>query len=153
MKKAEFKSQSTKYTIDLGSKIARCLKKGDILCLYGELGSGKTTFTKGVAKALKVDEKKVTSPTFVLLNVHKGRLPLFHFDLYRIDNPADMLTIGYEEFFFGNGISVVEWSEKLGELKPKDAVTIRFKNCGRDTRSISICQRNARGREIVKKML
>ena len=84
------------------------------------------------------------------MNIHKGRIPIFHFDLYRIDGPTDITLIGYEEYFFDDGISVVEWAEKLGELKPKDSVTMRFKNLGENSRAISICQRSKRGRQLLK---
>ena len=110
----------------LGKKLAVLLSKGDIVCLFGDLGSGKTMFTKGIAQGLSIRKDAVSSPTFVLMNEYHGKLPLYHFDLYRLDNPQEILGIGYEDFLYGEGVAVVEWAEKLQTLLPKEFVRVQF---------------------------
>ena len=104
----------------IAAKFVKNLKAGDIVFLQGELGAGKTVFTKGVAKALKIDPKKVSSPTFVIMNCYEGKLPLYHFDLYRLENPEELKSVQFDEYFYGKGISVVEWPQRLKGLAPKD---------------------------------
>ncbi len=124
-------------TKKFAGNFAKKLKKGDILCLVGGLGAGKTTFIQGLAKGLGIKED-VSSPTFVLLNRYKGKLPLYHFDLYRLDNTDEIRNLGYEEFFYGDGITVVEWAEKLKELMPKKYIEIKFKILGKNKREIGV---------------
>ena len=122
-------SSSEKDTIHFGRKLASHLKPGDIVCLFGDLGSGKTTFVKGLAQGLKIKHTQVNSPTFILMNVYEGGstgspLSLYHFDLYRLQNPQEILAIGYEEFFYGDGVAVIEWADKLGPLLPKEYLSV-----------------------------
>ena len=138
-------SQSEKETIRLGEKLAKSLKPGDIVCLQGDLGSGKTTFVKGLAKGLKASPKKVNSPTFVLLNIYKAKWPIYHFDLYRLEKAEEIASTGYDEFFYKDGIAVVEWAEKLGELFPKKHILVQFVHEGKNKRSITI---SAQGRRL-----
>ena len=106
-------------TLNLGKKIGDVLKPGDILLLEGDLGAGKTTFTQGLAEGLGVDEF-VNSPTFVIINEYfSGHLPLYHMDLYRLEDEAQLYDLGVEEYFFGNGVSVVEWPEIALSLLPE----------------------------------
>lgn len=131
-------STSTEQTLRLGEKLARHLRKGDILCLQGELGSGKTTLIKGIAKGLKIAPAKVNSPTFVLMNAHEGKLPFYHFDLYRLEEIHEISSIGYEEFLYGNGIAVIEWAERLGALTPKEYLRVELKHQGENERLIQL---------------
>lgn len=109
-------------TLNLGKAIGRVLSSGDILLLEGDLGAGKTTFTQGLAEGLGVNEF-VNSPTFVIINEYfSGKLPLYHMDLYRLEEEAQLYDLGVEEYFFGNGVSVVEWPEIAMPLLP-DAYT------------------------------
>jgi len=109
---------SADETRSLGMKIAKHLKSRDILALCGPLGAGKTTFIQGLAEGLEVKDY-VTSPTFVLINEYKGRLPLYHIDLYRLDDLNQIEELGLSEYFEKEGVTVIEWAEKLGELKPE----------------------------------
>ncbi|RKY32451.1 MAG: tRNA (adenosine(37)-N6)-threonylcarbamoyltransferase complex ATPase subunit type 1 TsaE, partial [Candidatus Omnitrophota bacterium] len=92
-------SNSAAQTMKIGSKIAKRLEKGDIICLFGDLGSGKTIFTKGLGRGLGITEKKIISPTFIFVREHKAKINLFHFDLYRLKDPEDISELGYEEYF------------------------------------------------------
>jgi len=115
MKTIKIVVKSHEEMIKLGEKTALSLKKGDIIGFSGELGAGKTVFIKGLAKGLKVKEEP-SSPSFVIINEYKGKLPLYHFDVYRLDDIKEMNDLGYEEYFYGNGVTVIEWVEKIEKL-------------------------------------
>ncbi len=138
MKKFEYNSRGVEETLAFGQKLAQYFKAGDIICLFGELGSGKTTLAKGIAQGLKVNPTKVNSPTFVLMNEYHGRLPLFHFDFYRLEEQKEISLIGCEEFFYGPGVSVIEWPERLGELLPKECLHIQLSVKGETLRAFTI---------------
>lgn len=111
-------------TFDLGKRLGEAAKPGDIYCLDGDLGVGKTVFTQGFAAGLAITEP-VNSPTFTIVQVYEeGRLPLYHFDVYRIGDPEEMDEIGYEDYFFGNGVSLIEWASLIDELIPENAARI-----------------------------
>ncbi len=117
-------SNSPKETYELGRQIGLEAKPGQIYCLDGDLGTGKTVFTQGFAAGLGITEA-VNSPTFTIVQVYdEGRLPLYHFDVYRIDGIGEMDEIGYEDYFLGQGVCLVEWSTQIEELIPVDAVRI-----------------------------
>ena len=136
-----FESTSAEMTFEFGKKIGSLVKPGDIICLDGNLGVGKTVFTQGVAAGLNIDEP-VCSPTFTLIQeYHEGRIPLYHFDVYRIDGPWDMDDLGYEEYFYGDGVCLVEWGSLIKELMPDNTVYITIeKNLekGFDYRKITV---------------
>ena len=145
------KSHSTEETMEFGASLAVHLMPGDIILLTGDLGAGKTTFTKGIAKGLSV-EQTVTSPSFTIMNQYQGNLPLYHFDLYRIDDPDEFLELGLEEFLFGEGISVIEWSEKLPELPSeflKAALTLDSKEL--DNRNLKLIPIGNRYKDLTTK--
>jgi tRNA threonylcarbamoyladenosine biosynthesis protein TsaE len=114
---------SAEETMDIGARIGAALEPGYVIDLRGPLGSGKTTLVKGLARALGIDEA-VTSPSFTLISEYRGSLPLYHMDLYRIDNLEEFELLGAEELMYGEGITVIEWGEKAEELMPEDAVKI-----------------------------
>lgn len=123
-----------------GYEIGKSARQGEIYCLSGDLGVGKTVFTKGFARGLGIDEH-ITSPTFTLINEYYGRLPLYHFDVYRVADPEEMDYIGCDEYFFGNGVCLIEWAELIFDIIPKDARWINIeKNLdkGIDYRMITI---------------
>ena len=124
-------------TLALAAKFAKVLRRGDTVCLFGDLGSGKTAFVKGMARGLKIAPEHVHSPTFTLMNIYEGKVPIYHFDLYRI-HAVDLFGLGYEEFFYGEGIAAVEWSERLEGLLPEDHWHVMLKHAGDDKREISI---------------
>jgi len=113
-------------TQDFGLKLAENAKPGTVIALIGDLGTGKTTLTKSIAKGLGIDDV-ITSPTFNIVREYDtGRLPLYHFDVYRIGDIEEMYELGYEEYFYGNGVCVVEWADLIEELLPEDAQIIRI---------------------------
>lgn len=128
--------------------MGKILKEGDLLCLFGELGSGKTVFTKGIAEGLGIPEKNVISPSFVLIREHTcGRIPLYHFDLYRVKNINEIFCLGYEEYFYDQGVCVVEWAQNLKKLLPENHLAVKFSVTGRNRRLIEFF---AYGRRYVK---
>ena len=119
----KFESFSAEETYALGKKLGEEAKPGAVYCLSGDLGVGKTVFTKGFAVGLGVTDT-VNSPTFTIVQVYNGRMPFYHFDVYRIEEPEEMEEIGYEDYFYGDGACMIEWAELIEELIPADAVKV-----------------------------
>ena len=123
-------------TKEYGYKLAEEAVPGQVIALIGDLGAGKTTLTKYIAEGLGVTEH-VQSPTFTIVReYHSGRMPLYHFDVYRIDDPDEMFEIGYEEYFYGDGLCVVEWADKIEELLPEGTRIIRLSYGGAEEERI-----------------
>jgi len=113
-------------TKELGAALAGSIKAGDVIALAGELGTGKTALTKYIAEALGITDD-VTSPTFTIIKEYKsGRLPLYHFDVYRLSGEEEMFELGYEEYFYGDGVSVVEWADRIPGLIPVGSTVIHI---------------------------
>ena len=125
--------ETVEETWALAREIASTLKPGDVLCLEGDLGAGKTTFTQGLAKALGVPGR-VTSPTFCIVQEHRGPVLLVHMDLYRLHGEDDVLAIGWEDYLADGAIMVVEWPERAGSLIPPDAKHIVFRHVDGEAR-------------------
>ncbi|MDR2600132.1 MAG: tRNA (adenosine(37)-N6)-threonylcarbamoyltransferase complex ATPase subunit type 1 TsaE [Oscillospiraceae bacterium] len=130
-------TNNEKETISEGEKLAHSLKPNTIVALYGNLGSGKTTFTRGLAKGLGIT-MNVSSPTFTIVNEYHGKTPLFHFDMYRLDNEDELFDIGWDDYHDRGGICVVEWSEKIPHAIPHNTITVKLTNLGEDKRQIEI---------------
>ncbi len=133
-------TDSFEATVEFGRKLGACLKPGDIICLSGDLGTGKTALTGGIAKALGINSY-ITSPTFTLVNEYEGRIPLYHFDVYRIGHPDEMFDIGFDEYINGDGVTIIEWGELISEVLPEDMIKINIKKNlekGLDVREISV---------------
>jgi tRNA threonylcarbamoyladenosine biosynthesis protein TsaE len=128
-------------TFQLGCQLGANAKKGEVYCLSGDLGVGKTVFTQGFAKGLGVDEP-VSSPTFTIIQLYEGReAPFYHFDVYRIADIEEMEEIGYEDYFYGDGVCLIEWAELIRELLPEKRVEVSIKKDlqkGFDYREITI---------------
>ena len=115
-----YETYSPEETRELGRKIGERANPGDVYTLTGELGAGKTTFTQGIAEGLGIAEP-VCSPTFTIVQIYEeGRLPFYHFDVYRIEDPEEMEEIGYEEYFYGKGLCLIEWANLIEEILPED---------------------------------
>ena len=132
-------SRSAEETVRLGREVARLLHPGDVIALSGELGTGKTCLTKGIAQGLGVPaEQFVRSASFVLVNRYDGLCPIWHVDAYRLDSPADFVALGYEELVDSQCIAVIEWAEKASELLPTRAIRIAFEHVAPTERHIRI---------------
>lgn len=126
MKAQVFRSAGPDRTQDFAREFVSDLPEKAVLALYGELGSGKTCFVRGLARALDVSQP-VTSPTYTIVNEYRGRLPLYHVDLYRINDPDELFGLGFEEYVEApRGLTAVEWAERAGDLVPANAVHVRF---------------------------
>lgn len=132
-----FTTNSAEETISLGEKIGSMLKKGDIIAMQGTLAAGKTTITKGIAKALDIKDT-ITSPTFCLISEYEGKMPLYHMDVYRLDGAEDFANLGTEDMLYGEGVSIIEWSEKIMEELPKKTIVLKIVPNENGSRTISI---------------
>lgn len=136
-----FESMSEKETFQFAKKLGREVKIGEIYLLEGDLGVGKTVFAKGFAEGLGVNES-ITSPTFTIIQEYEeGRIPFYHFDVYRIAEVEEMYELGYESYFFGEGVCLIEWASRIEDILPKDCHVIRIEKClerGFDYRLIQI---------------
>ncbi len=127
----------------LGNTFGNLAEAGDIICLTGDLGAGKTTFTKAFALGMEIEEH-ITSPTFTIIQEYQGKIPLYHFDVYRIDDPLELEEIGYEEYFFGKGVTVIEWADMIKDLIPTESLWIEILSGSPTLRKVII-----KGRKIL----
>jgi tRNA threonylcarbamoyladenosine biosynthesis protein TsaE len=134
----DFKSTSPEETLIIGEELATVLEPGDVLCLHGDLGAGKTHLVKGISRGLGIQEQLVNSPTFTLIHEYKGRLPVYHFDLYRVKDASELKDIGAEDYLYGNGVCVIEWPDIIENDLPSNAVHVTIKKIDPTSRSISI---------------
>ncbi len=118
-----YSSSAPETTRSVARSLCDKLSVGDVVLLYGDLGAGKTEFVKGMAAGLGVDEP-VSSPTFALLNVYQGRMPLYHFDLYRLDRLEELDGIGFDEFISGDGLAVIEWPDRFAAALPEEFIKV-----------------------------
>ena len=135
----EYLSHSPEETEALGEALAQRLRAGDVVADRGDLGAGKTAFTRGLARGLGCTGR-VTSPTFTIVNEYEGRIPLFHFDMYRLGDEDDLFDIGWEEYLDRDGVCAVEWSERAANALPPETVYVSIYRCAEDSswRSIVI---------------
>ena len=138
-----FETMSEEETFELGRQLGRGAKPGQIFCLDGDLGVGKTVFTQGFADGLNIEES-VNSPTFTIVQVYEeGRLPFYHFDVYRIADVDEMEEIGYEDYFYGEGLCIIEWGNLISDILPEGCMEIRIEKDlekGFDYRRITISE-------------
>ncbi len=132
-----FKTHSTEETVALGKKIGARLVPGDVIALQGTLGAGKTTITKGIALALGITED-ITSPTFCLISEYGGAIPLYHMDVYRLDGAEDFINLGVDDMLYGQGVCLIEWSEKIMDELPKNTIILRLTPNSDESRTIEI---------------
>jgi len=147
-----YRTQSPSQTFQLGYALGRILKAGDVVCLAGDLGAGKTLFTQGIAAGLGITDE-VTSPTFAIIQVYEGQVCLFHIDLYRLDHPDDLIDIGFEEYINMNGIAIIEWPDKFSEFLPEQRLWIDFKRGENDSeRLITVQASGLRYRKLYEEL-
>ncbi len=135
--KRTYISHDEAETLEIAASLARNFTPGTVVALTGDLGAGKTVFVRGVARSLGASDR-VTSPTFVLIHEYRGEIPLYHMDLYRLNSKREILAIGVEDYFYSDGISLVEWAEKLEDLLPEDAVRIKISHLDDRFRQIDV---------------
>lgn len=136
----EFITNSVEQTIKLGKLIGKSVNAGDVICLTGDLGTGKTHIVKGIAEGMDIHDY-ITSPTFTIVNEYTGRLKLNHFDVYRVNDPDEIEAIGFDEYIFSDAVSVIEWSNYIEELIPSEHISIHLEKhleLGEDFRKITI---------------
>lgn len=142
---------SREETAAVARRLAQAVEPGAFICLTGDLGAGKTTFTQAFAKGLGIDEP-VTSPTFTLVQEYQGRIPLYHFDVYRIGHPEEMEDLGYRDYFYGQGVCVVEWAALIRELVPEAHLWIRIKVLGETVREICLEPSGPAYEDLIKEL-
>ena len=130
----------------LGERLAAHLTAGDVVALYGDLGAGKTHLVKGIARALGVPDDAVSSPTFTIVHEYDGALPIYHLDAYRIEHPDELYELGYEEYFYGEGVCLIEWPARIEALVPDDALRLRLTHRGADRRLIEKVRKGEKGK-------
>ena len=133
----KLQSKSEDDTKNIGRDLGKKLKRGDVVCLCGELGSGKTTITKGIASALGINEREITSASFTIIAEHEAETPLYHIDLYRV-SAGDISELGLHEYIGKEGISVIEWAERAESEMPEESIIIILKHTGDNSRDIEI---------------
>ena len=148
----EIRLSNLEETKQFGIVLGKLLKSGDILCLNGDLGAGKTTLTKSIGLGLDVDDY-ITSPTFTLINEYEGRIPLYHFDVYRLENAHELDDLGFDDYFYGYGVSIIEWAEKIENTLPKERTVINIKRGNNDKeRILEIKGFGNRYNELIKEL-
>lgn len=150
MAQYKVETKSEKETIELAIKLAKYLEPGDVITLEGDLGTGKTTFTKGLGQGLGV-EQMITSPTFTIVKEYEGTLPLYHMDAYRLEGSDE--DIGFTEYFYGDGVSVVEWAQYIDEFLPENRLDITIQFVDEQTRVITFQPRGLHFEAIIGKLL
>jgi tRNA threonylcarbamoyladenosine biosynthesis protein TsaE len=133
----EKKTLGPEETKELGRTLAKGLKAGSVVALSGPLGSGKTVLVQGICSGLGVAEL-VTSPSFVIINEYPGKIKVYHFDLYRLENMEEFAKLGYEEYFYGNGITLIEWAEKINTFLPRERMEINLEILSENERRIVV---------------
>jgi tRNA threonylcarbamoyladenosine biosynthesis protein TsaE len=130
-------TNNAEETEEIGRQLGKWVTSGDVIALYGELGTGKTVLVRGLASSLGV-RGRVESPSFTIVCEHEGRIPLYHMDLFRLSSVEEILKIGYEEYLYGDGVCAIEWAEKMGPLLPRRRLDVRLRHIGENRRRIEV---------------
>lgn len=135
----EIITKNVEETMIIGERMGKSVEKGTTVCLTGDLGTGKTHFAKGFAKGMGIDEN-ITSPTFTIVNeYHEGRLPFYHFDVYRVNDLDEILDIGFDEYIYGQGVTLIEWADMIEAILPEDFIHVKIEKTDHpDERKITI---------------
>lgn len=150
MKTFTFRTYHSDETERLGERLAEQLKAGDVITLEGDLGAGKTTFTKGIARGLGV-QRVVNSPTFTIIKEYEGHLPLYHMDVYRLEDQDE--DLGFDEYFYGDGVTVVEWAQFIQDMLPEEYLTITIKHVKEEEREFIFIPNGKRYVRICEELL
>lgn len=148
------KSEESNITQQFAGLLGSVVTAGDVICLDGDLGAGKTTFTQGFARGLLVSkEYYVSSPSFAIMHEYPGRIPLYHFDFYRLGSSEEIIDLGLEDFFYGNGVSVIEWSQKGIDNIPEDCLEIQIEIRGETSRTLTCRWKSEAWTEKIKRII
>lgn len=143
-------TSSPEQTWRIGELLGSRLNPGDTLCLYGDLGSGKTNFAYGIARGLNVQEQYITSPTFTFVNEYQGRVPFYHIDLYRLKDHGELENIGFEEYIESDGVTVIEWAEKAEDDLPEECLSIYLSNVDDTSRELGFLPEGERYQKLLE---
>lgn len=150
MSNYEVKTESEQQTMKMAERLALLLKPGDVITLEGDLGAGKTTFTKGLALGLGI-KRTVNSPTFTIVKEYEGELPLYHMDVYRLEDSDE--DIGFNEYFHGSGITVVEWATFIKDYLPEELLHVTIRYVDEHTRALTFVPKGDHYQEVVRELL
>lgn len=139
-------------TWQTGQLLGELLDAGDTVCLYGDLGAGKTNFTYGIARGLDVQEQYITSPTFTFVNEYQGRVPLYHIDLYRLKDPDELEGIGFEEYIESDGVTVIEWAERAEDELPVEGLSVYLTYVDEHSRELGFLGEGERYEKLVEEL-
>ncbi len=142
-------TSSHEQTWRIGQMLGSRLEPGDIVCLYGDLGAGKTSFSYGIALGLEVKDQYITSPTFTFVNEYKGRIPFYHIDLYRLKDPEELEGIGFEEYIDSDGVTVIEWAERAEDELPEDRLSVYLSYVDEHSREIGFLAEGERYEKLL----
>ena len=143
---------SPEQTWRIGEMLGRALGAGDTICLYGDLGAGKTSFSYGIALGLEVREQYITSPTYTFVNEYEGRVPLYHIDLYRLNDPEELENIGFEEYIDSDGVTVIEWAERAEDELPVERLSVYLTYVDEKSREIGFLAEGERYEKVLEEL-
>jgi tRNA threonylcarbamoyladenosine biosynthesis protein TsaE len=145
-------TSSPERTWQIGEMLGSRLHSGDTICLYGDLGAGKTNFAYGIAQGLHVPDQYITSPTFTFVNEYLGRIPFYHIDLYRLKEPGELENIGFEEYIDSDGVTVIEWAEKAMDGLPKECLSVYLAFIDEKKREIGFLAEGVRYEKLLEEL-
>lgn len=147
----EFIIENREKTKKFGEYLGSILSSGDVICLNGDLGTGKTTMTKSIGLGMGIDDY-ITSPTFTIINEYYADLNLYHFDTYRLSSDADVEYLGFDEYFYGDGVCIIEWADRIKDALPEDYLEINLKRIDEEKRNVEIVAVGSRSQEILEEL-
>lgn len=147
----KFILENREKTKKFGEFLGSILKKGDVICLNGDLGTGKTTMSKSIGLGMGINDY-ITSPTFTIINEYYGSLNLYHFDTYRLSSDADVEYLGFDEYFYGDGVCIIEWADRIKDALPEDYIEINLNRIDEEKRDVEIVAVGKRSQEILKEL-
>jgi tRNA threonylcarbamoyladenosine biosynthesis protein TsaE len=145
-------TSSPEQTWETGQLLGKLLDAGDTVCLYGDLGAGKTNFAYGIAQGLGVRERYITSPTFTFVNEYRGRVPLYHIDLYRLKGPEELENLGFDEYIESDGVTVIEWAERAEDELPAESLSVYLSALDEKSRELGFLAEGERYEKLVEEL-
>ncbi len=145
-------TKSPEQTWQVGRILGAHLAAGDTVCLYGDLGAGKTSLSYGIALGLDVKERYITSPTFTLVNEYQGRVPFYHMDLYRLNDPGELESIGFRDYLDSDGVTVIEWAERAGHELPSGCLSVYLSSVDENSREIGFLVEGGRYEKLLAEL-